>query len=69
MQSLKPKKMQFYKRITVHAGDELEEVTFTIPNDIPTNRTYRYKAYIAPLWGKWSSNLGVASQEGVSGYR
>jgi hypothetical protein len=49
----------------VHAGDELEEVTFTIPNDIPTNGTFRYKAYIAPLGGKWSSNLGYSSQEGV----
>jgi len=66
MQSLKPKKMQFYKRITVHAGDELLEVSFTVPNDIPTSGTFRYKAYIAPKGGKWSDRLGEASQEGIT---
>jgi len=66
MQSLNPKKMQFYKTITVHAGDELEEVSFTVPNNIPTSGTFRYKAYIAPKGGKWKDNLGYATQNGVT---
>jgi len=65
LQSLNPKKMYFYKRYTVNADDTTLNATFSIPNNIPTDGTFRYKAYIAPKGGKWSSNLGYAIQEGV----
>jgi len=59
------KKNYFYKRITVNAGDELENITFTVPNNAPTNATYKYGVYIAPVGGKYSTNLGKAYQQGV----
>ena len=34
-------KIYVYKRITVDAGDELENITFKVPNDAPTDATYR----------------------------
>jgi len=65
-QSLDPKKMHFYKRFDVNTSATSLSTTFTVPNDVPTTGTFRYKAYIAPKGGKWSSNLGYASQEGVT---
>ena len=65
-QSLNPKVMHFYKRYTVNADDTTLTVTFTVPSGIPAEGIFRYKAYIAPKGGKWSSNLGYASQERVT---
>jgi len=66
MQSLNPTKLQFYKRINVQAGETSKEVTFTVPETIPTSGTLRYKAYIAPRGGYWKDKLGFATQEGVT---
>jgi len=59
------KRLYFYKRITVHAGDELEEVTFTLPEGTPTNATYKYGTYIAPKGKYYKDHLCRVYQHGV----
>jgi len=59
------KKYYFYKRITVQVGDELEEVTFTVPDDAPADATYMYGTYIAPKGEYYSDQLGEAYKYGV----
>jgi len=65
LQSLNPKRMYFYKRYTVNADDTRLNATFTIPNNIQTDGTFRYKAYIAPLGRYYKDHLGKAYQYGV----
>ena len=59
------KKLYFYKRITVHAGDEVEQVSFIVPDNAPTDATYKYGSYIAPLGKYYKDHLGKAYQYGV----
>jgi len=59
------KKNYFYQRIEVNASDEIKEITFTVPENAPTDETYKYGVYIAPVGEYYSSHLAKAYQYGV----
>jgi len=59
------RKSEVYIRREVDAGAKIEQFTFNVPNDAPTDETYKYGVYIAPIGKFFKDNLGKAYQQNV----